>query len=527
MQIGRSLDEIDQKIKELNASLKQSQSNAKELDKGLKLDSKNTELAKARMKTLETAVGTAAQKAALLKQKQMEANKAMQNGDISAKEFDKISAAVLKAENEVRVLNAELKTATQSGTVSKINSLSKGFDGVTNSLKHGQNAMKMFSKMALAVVGAVASAIVNFTQATSELNDMARAYDLNIEKLQIQRGIYKEITGDADNYNKSLDAMKSVMNAITVGQGTGYANILKYLGIATTDLDGKTKSLSQVYEETINALTDMEDITLRNQLAYELFGEQAVSILEVMGLTSEELDSLTQKQIELGIVSNESAKSAEEITAQWESLKLSFMQVGAELAEKLMPLIQTLIKFAITYILPILTAIANWFGNMSPTGQKFVLFLLILVIILPKVISFITIVIGIIKAITIACYSAAGGVGAVSTASLPLVPIMLAVVAVVLTLALLFAFLTGKSKDLTKSLAGQQSQMDGITSSYADMGGEMDLNTSQIANNSNHTTTDINVTIDANGETPIAQENAELVADILADRINRELGGKI
>jgi len=37
----------------------------------------------------------------------------------------------------------------------------------------------------------------------------------------------------------------------------------------------------------------------------------------------------------------------------------------------------------------------------------------------------------------------------------------------------------------------------------------------------------INVSIEASGDTPISQENAQQVADILAERINKELGGKI
>ena len=37
----------------------------------------------------------------------------------------------------------------------------------------------------------------------------------------------------------------------------------------------------------------------------------------------------------------------------------------------------------------------------------------------------------------------------------------------------------------------------------------------------------VNVDINAYGDTSVSQENAELVADLLAERINKELGGKI
>jgi hypothetical protein len=307
-EIGRSLDEIDGKVKKLNETLRESTTQTRELDKAIKLDPKATEVATQRMANLKNEIGLVAQKVALLKQKQLEANKAMANGDMSAKEFNKIQVAVLKAENELRGYNKQLQDATQGPMIGKVNNLAGGFDNVTASLKRGQAAMKMFSRLALGLVAAMAGAITKFTKAAGELNAMAKAYDLNIEKLQLQRNIYKEITGDAYNYNKSLDALKKTLTAITLGQGAGYANILKYIGVSTTNVDGKTKSLNQVYEETLAALAGMEDITLRNQLAYELFGEETLNILEVMSLTNEQLEELNQKQIEQGIITTENAK---------------------------------------------------------------------------------------------------------------------------------------------------------------------------------------------------------------------------
>ena len=72
MEVGRSLEQIDQKVKKLNDSIKQTTSQTRELDKALKLDSKNTEASAQKMKNLETQIGLATQKVALLRQKQIE-----------------------------------------------------------------------------------------------------------------------------------------------------------------------------------------------------------------------------------------------------------------------------------------------------------------------------------------------------------------------------------------------------------------------------------------------------------------------
>ena len=94
MEVGRSFDVIDQKVKKLNDTIKLATNQTRELDKSLKLDPKNTEASVAKMKLLENQVGLTTQKVALLKQKQIEANQMFAKGDISAKEYNKIQVSV-------------------------------------------------------------------------------------------------------------------------------------------------------------------------------------------------------------------------------------------------------------------------------------------------------------------------------------------------------------------------------------------------------------------------------------------------
>ena len=527
MEVGRSLEQIDQKVKKLNDTLKQTTSQTRELDKALKLDSKNTDASVQKMKNLESQIGLATQKVALLKQKQMEATKAFEKGDMTAKEFNKIKVAVMQAENELTKYNLELKKTADAPTIEKIGKLEKGFDGVNNTLKKTQNTLKTFSGLTLALITTITASITAFTNQTVALDEQAKALDVSIEKMQLQRNIYKEITGDAGNYDSALTSLKGVMSSIALGNGGGYLNILEHLGVATKDLNGNTKELGDIYDEVILALGGMEDIALRNSLAYELFGENAINILEVMQTSAETIDELNQKQLDLGITTEEQVKTAKQVQETWNELKFGFMQVSAELAENLLPIIKILSEFVIENVLPILTSIANWFGGMSPQQQKFTVFLLLLIILLPKIVSIVTAIVAVIKAITVASYGAAGGIGAVSAASTPLLPILWAVSAVVLVVATLFAFLIGKSTDLSSTLNQQTSQMADLEAQYSSMGSDFDVNTTQVSENSNHSQVDINVDINATGDSPISQENAELVADILAQKINKELGGKI
>jgi len=527
VEVGRSLDSIDQKVKKLNETLKQASDQTRELDKAIKLDPKNIEASTKKMRLLKEQVGQATQKVALLKQKQIEANKAFQNGDITAKEFNKIEVAVLKAENELKRYNNEIENASGSKRMQGLANINSGFNKIESTLKRSQKTLRVFSGLATALVTTITASITAFTKSTMALDEQAKALDVNIEKMQLMRNVYKQITGDASNYDSAMTSLKSVMSDIALAKGTAYSNILKKLGVQTKDNEGNTRSLSDVYDDIVLSLSEMENITLRNSLAYELFGDNALNVLEVMQTSAETIQELNEQQMALGITTEQQVQTAEQIKETWDGMKQQFMQVSMQLAEKLLPLIQQITQFFVDNILPILTQIADWFAGMSPEQQKFVAFLLMIVILLPKVVSIITAIVAVIKAITIASYGAAGGIGAVSAASVPLIPIALAVVAVILVLALLFAFLTGRSKELTSSLEKQADTMTNLESSYSDMGDEINVNTNQVSENSNTQHSDIHVDIDAHGDTAMSQENAELVADVLADRINRELGGKI
>jgi len=59
--VGRSLDEIDSKVKKLSSSIKESSKKTKELDRTLRLDPSNTRVAAQQMRALSTQIGQATQ----------------------------------------------------------------------------------------------------------------------------------------------------------------------------------------------------------------------------------------------------------------------------------------------------------------------------------------------------------------------------------------------------------------------------------------------------------------------------------
>jgi phage-related minor tail protein len=235
VEIARSLEEIDNKVKGLNKTLRESSAETKELDKALKLDPKSAEKAEKKMKALQTAVGTATQKVALLKQKQDEANKAFAKGDISATEFKKIELSVLKAENELKSLNDEIGKTQKM----RVDQVSASFDGLTAKLGKVQSAASKVAKVATAILASLTAAATAFVVIGNELDDTSKKFHISAEELQKQRNLYSKTTDDVKNYDSALSSLNSVMTSIAKGKGTAYLTALEKLGVSTTDAAGK------------------------------------------------------------------------------------------------------------------------------------------------------------------------------------------------------------------------------------------------------------------------------------------------
>ncbi|GHU97864.1 hypothetical protein FACS1894211_00540 [Clostridia bacterium] len=197
VEIARSLEEIDNKVKVLNKTLRDSSNETKELDKSLRLDPKNTEAVAKKMDSLKTAVGTAAQKVALLKQKQDEANRAFARGDISAAEYKKIELSVIKAENEVKGLNAEI-VKTQN---LKADAVAGSFDKLTAGLNKAQAASAKLAKAAAVVLGALTAAATAFIMVGND-TIVPRESD---GALKVADTNETELTADTADYGETVN----------------------------------------------------------------------------------------------------------------------------------------------------------------------------------------------------------------------------------------------------------------------------------------------------------------------------------
>ena len=113
VEIGGDTTKLSKALKNVDNSIKSTQTQLRDVNKLLKLDPGNTELLAQKHKLLGDAVGQTKQKLETLKTAAQQAEKALAVGDISKEQYDALQREIVETEQELKRLES---TANQSST---------------------------------------------------------------------------------------------------------------------------------------------------------------------------------------------------------------------------------------------------------------------------------------------------------------------------------------------------------------------------------------------------------------------------
>lgn len=143
------------------------------------------------------------------------------------------------------------------------------------------------------------------------------------------------------------------------------ANMLKELGVTTTDSSGNMKSLSQIIGELQKGMDGMTSAQKGAALA-TIFGTEAVSgMMALVSAGPEKIDKLTQSLIKSD---GASKKAADSMLEGWAGA-LKMMESAIDANSKLFV---DALGPAIEAVANSITSLVNWFANLSGTMQSVV-----------------------------------------------------------------------------------------------------------------------------------------------------------
>lgn len=219
------------------------------------------------------------------------------------------------------------------------------------------NGAKTAGKFAL---GLGAAAAAGATALVGLANDAAGTAD-EIDKMSQKMGISKEgfqewryVMGqngmDISSLNAGMKTLVNQMESAASGSKTASA-YFEQLGISIYDETGKLKDQETMLNETIYALADVEDATLKSALATDLFGKAGTEMLPMLNSGSDGMKELTERSHELGLIMSDEAVGAGVLLGDtMDDVKQSFGAVVTKIGVEVMPIVQKLLEWVLNHM---------------------------------------------------------------------------------------------------------------------------------------------------------------------------------
>lgn len=359
IEIGGDTTQLTKALAGVNKDLAKTQSALKDVDKLLQLDPGNVDLLRQKQDLLTRAIDDTKKKLDTEKEALAQLKNADQTDEVKDKQAA-LEREIASTEQSLKNLKGEMK---DFGSVAKqqLEATSKKFGDLAQKTKG-------VSTVAAGLGAAMLGNAVNAAKNADEINTLAKQYGVSTD--EIQKMNYAQ-----DLLDVSTEAMLGSIQKVTKAMA-GENNALQTLNIRTKNADGSMRSATDVWYEALEALSQVENETERDQLAMELFGKSAAELAGIVDDGGAALKALGQEAEESGsILSGDALDAANEFNDGMDRLKArassAFLEAGAALAEALLPALEKLITTV--------SSVLQWFANLDGTTQTVILTVLGLV----------------------------------------------------------------------------------------------------------------------------------------------------
>ena len=526
IEIGGDTSKLSDSLKYVDKSLRNTQSQLKDVNKLLKLDPKNTELLTDKQKLLEAQIKQTQTRLIGLQiaQEQMDANgidknseqyKALQREIIeteqqlekakdAAKDFGSVLGQQLQAVGgQVKEVGDKVKgfgdsmTKNVTAPIAAVGGaamagwaqIDEGLDIVTKKTGATGDAMTEFEGIVKNLGKSIPTSFATAGEAVGEVNTRFGVTGQELEDLSALFIKFADIndtdvTGSVDSVQKVLSAYnleakdtESVLDALTkVSQNTGIsigtlesgllnnATAFKEMGLSmeqSADFMGKIEmsgadvnsvmsglskalknsakdgkdmgmALSELQDEVLNGTDSMDGLTA----AYELFGKSGDKVFEAVQSGAIDFQSLGESALDAGGTVTNTFDGLQDPVDNFQIVLNQLCELGYEIANALMPVIQT----AIETIIPVIQQLTDWWNSLNSGQQDFIVKAALVVAAIGPVLSAVGSVISIVGTAISTIGSLSGLVGG---------PVVIAIGAAVAAGVLLY-----KNWDTIKEKAG-------------------------------------------------------------------------
>lgn len=370
--------EFKKNLRSADKDINATQKNLKLMQESLKLEWNPAKFKQAQSEARKALEATE-QKADLLRKRlaQMEAAGVT---DATRDEYQYLSEQLLKTENSAKKLENTLKDLDKL----QVKNMTKGVDKATESLEKASAATRGLSIAASAALAGLAALATTTIKTGDEIATMATQYDITTDAVQRFNYVALQTDVQSEDLYKGLVKVRAASSDLAVGVSSTATKALEQLNLSMDKFGGEEEQFYAV----IDALSKMEDTTLRTSLANDIFGEKfAVNLLPMIEAGTIAINQYKAEFEALGYLNEEQVQSLAKMDEELNKLKTQYTNLALELGESLMPVVKELSDIATQKVLPILKELVGWFSSLDSNTQMVILSVLLLTAALSPMLS--------------------------------------------------------------------------------------------------------------------------------------------
>ena len=329
IEIGGDTTKLQTSLKGVDKQLRDTQSTLRDVNKLLKLDPANTELLTQKQKNLESAIsGT---------KERLEQLKAAQSGvEKGTAEWDALQREIIATEQSLESLEKEYRNfgSVAAQQIAVAGQKMEEIGGKVEAVGKAFAPISTAAGGALTSIGALAYKTVT---AADDLATLSKQTGISTDELQRMQYAADLVDVSVDDITAALRKMKPKLDENNETFAT--------LGVSVTNADGSLRDATDVFYDSLKALSGISNETERDKIAMELFGKSADSLAGIIDDGGAALKEYGDEAERLGLVMSEDTLSAlneanDTIDRSKAIVGGSLAQLGATAAKVLAPALE-------------------------------------------------------------------------------------------------------------------------------------------------------------------------------------------
>lgn len=354
---------LNKALRQINDETRKLDREIKNVDKALKFNPTSVELWRQKQELLKQKIDETKEKLSILKNEQARMDAA--GVDKNSEEYRKLQREIIETESKVKTFEGQLR---KIGNVN-FKAAAAQVKAVGDKLTSAGNAMRGISTAAAAVVASIGALTLKSAKWADDVITSSKVYSMSTKELQKYQAAAELVDVSADAIAKTHRKLeRNMLNAQLGSEKQALA--FKELGIEYQNVDGSLRDGDAVWQETIEALSKMENETERDAYAMALMGRSATELNPLIEDGAEGYKLLTDamQKYDLEFVDEETLQRANDFNDMLDVMKsvgmIAFQNLGTQLAAYLVPAMEKLVD--------IVGRLANWISNLDPKTQAII-----------------------------------------------------------------------------------------------------------------------------------------------------------